>query len=439
MIRRRQLRRLLAPTAGLRASVGITLLGLILFLFGTGLSFRRILGPAIRNLSEGAEAAVGTLVPDESRAVSMHFLALAFLLLGLYFLFRGTRSFLRHLVEVLNPGLKSGGVADVYVRRLQLAQGPRIVALGGGTGLSTLLRGLKQHSSNITAIVTVTDDGGSSGVLRKEKGMIPPGDIRNCLVALADAEKAMTDLFQHRFGRNSGTLSGHSTGNLLIAALVDQSGGDFEAAVRRASDVLAIRGRVVPATLATVTLKAIVEGGDEVSGEVNIVKNGKRILRVFLDPANVEPHPEALESIRTADVICIGPGSLYTSIIPNLLVPGIAQALKESQAVKVYVCNVMTQPGESDAMTASEHVAAIVANVGTKIFDYVLLNNGEPGPDRLERYRESGQALVEPDADRVRALGFYPVVDNLMNESDFVRHDPLRVASRVISLMDKVA
>ncbi len=439
MIKGHRLRRMLAPTAGLRKSVAISLLGLVAFVAGLTLSFRSLLLPAVRSLSEASERAIGGFIREDSRDVAIHFLALALLVLGFYGLFMGTRSALRHLLEVLNPQLKSGGVADVYVRRLQLAQGPRIVALGGGTGLSTLLRGLKQHSSNITAIVTVTDDGGSSGILRKEKGMIPPGDIRNCLVALADAEKAMTDLFQHRFDRDSGTLSGHSMGNLLIAALADQSDGDFERAVRRASEVLAIRGRVVPATLQTVQLKAVVEGGDEISGEVEIAKCGRTIQRVFLDPANVTPHRDALEAIRTADLICIGPGSIYTSVIPNLLVPGIAQAIKDSSAVKVYICNVMTQPGESDAMSASEHVAAIMANAQTRIFDYVLLNTGVPQESLLGKYREVGQNLVDPDADRVRAMGFQPVSDNLMNDTDFVRHDPMRVAQRVMGLLDKVA
>jgi uncharacterized cofD-like protein len=338
------------------------------------------------------------------------------------------------MVETINPGAKSGIVRD-YRMRQQLAQGPHIVAIGGGTGLSTILRGLKAYSSNITAIVTVTDDGGSSGRLVKDKGMIPPGDIRNCLVALADAEKSMTDLFQHRFKNDSGSLSGHSMGNLLIAALVDQSNKDFEKAIERASDVLNIRGRVVPSTLANVQLKALLDDGIEITGETAIVEAGKKIERIYLEPSNVEPHKAALEAIRDADIVCIGPGSVFTSIIPNLLVPGIGQALKETQAVKVYICNVMTQPGESDSFSASEHVRAILRHTVSHIFDYVLVNTGVPSESAIDKYRGSGQFLVDADTDLIRSMGFRPITADFTSETDFVRHDPAKVASRVMGLL----
>jgi uncharacterized cofD-like protein len=338
------------------------------------------------------------------------------------------------MIATINPGIR-GPFGDEYRRRQILAQGPRIVAIGGGTGLSTLLRGLKLYSSNITAIVTVSDDGGSSGKLVKEKGMIPPGDIRNCLVALADAEKSMTDLFQHRFTSESGNLSGHSMGNLLIAALVDQSHGDFEKAVERASDVLAIRGRVIPATLDNVRLRALLDSGEEIAGETAIVEAGQKIRKIYLDPQGVAPHPAALEAIRDADIVVIGPGSVFTSIIPNLLVPGIAGALKETQAVKVYVCNVMTQPGESDSFSASQHVSAILTNTDSRIFDYVLVSTGSPSESSLEKYRESGQFLVDPDVDRIRGMGFRPVTGNFTSDTDFVRHDPSKVAERLMALL----
>jgi uncharacterized cofD-like protein len=305
--------------------------------------------------------------------------------------------------------------------------------------LSTLLRGLKQHTSNITAIVTVTDDGGSSGRLVQELKIIPPGDIRNCLVALADAEKVMTDLFQHRFKSISGSLSGHSIGNLLITALIEQSGGDFQNAINMASKVLAIRGRVIPSTLTRVQLKALMDDGQELMGETTIVHSDRKILRVFLEPPNPVPHPEALEAIHAADLICIGPGSVYTSIIPNLLVPGIAQAVRDSTAVKAYICNVMTQHGETDAFTAAEHVMAIQANVEHRICDYVLVNTGIPSVSALEKYGESAQFLVEADIDRIRALGFKVITGNFMSESDYVWHDPLRVASRLMDLLHKGA
>jgi len=309
--------------------------------------------------------------------------------------------------------------------------------MGGGTGLSTLLRGLKQQSSNITAVVTVTDDGGSSGKLIQEKGMIPPGDIRNCLVALADAEKSMTDLFQHRFQNDSGSLSGHAIGNLLIAALVDQAKGDFERAIEIASDVLAIRGRVVPSTLARVGLRAVLEDGVEVCGETAIVAAGRRIRRIHLDPPNCVGYKAAVEAIQAADLICIGPGSVYTSIIPNLLVPEIAEALRLSKAPKVYICNVMTQPGESDSFSASEHVTTIINNTERRVFDYVMVNTGTPNDSLLGRYREVGQHLVEPDIDRIRVMGLKVLQGNYMSETDFVRHDPMKVVSRLMTLVGR--
>jgi len=359
-----------------------------------------------------------------------------FLVLGAYAIFMGLKSAARRFMETVTPG-RGGGIITDYVRRQQLAQGPHIVAMGGGTGLSTLLRGLKHHTSNITAIVTVTDDGGSSGKLIKDKGMIPPGDIRNCLVALADAEKSMTDLFQHRFKRDSGSLSGHSMGNLLIAALVDQAHGDFEKAVEYASAVLAIRGKVLPSTLEHVSLRALLEDGSEICGETAIVEAGQRIRNIYLDPANIQPHPSALAAIEDADLIVIGPGSVFTSVIPNLLVPGIADAVRNARAPKVYVCNVMTQPGESDSFSASEHVTAVLNNVEKKVFDYVMINSTAPSESSLEAYREAGQHWVEPDMDRIRAMGFRVIAGDFMSESDVVRHNPMRVAERLLKLVAK--
>ena len=225
--------------------------------------------------------------------------------------------------------------------------------------------------------------------------------------------------------------------NVLIAALVDQAQGDFEKAVEIASDVLAIRGRVVPSTLERVSLRAILEDGAEICGETAIVAAGQLIRRIFLDPASVAPHLPALEAIRNADLICIGPGSVYTSVIPNLLIPGIAQALRESKAPKVYICNVMTQPGESDSFTASEHVTAVQVNVQARIFDYVMVNTAVPSDASLEKYRESGQFFVDADFDRIKAMGFRPVTGNFMSESDFVRHDPMRVAARLVQMVTR--
>lgn len=434
MSKRYRLRRYLAPTAGMRKAIAVGVLGILLLLLGSALSFRVVLRPALEKIALVTRGMLSRIVSDENLDSATYNAGGAFLVIGGYLAFIGFRNGIRHMMETINPGMQ-GPIGDIYRRRQILAQGPRIVAIGGGTGLSTLLRGLKLYSSNITAIVTVSDDGGSSGKLVKEKGMIPPGDIRNCLVALADAEKSMTDLFQHRFTHGSGNLSGHSMGNLLIAALVDQSHGDFEKAVEQASDVLAIRGRVIPATLDTVTLRALLDSGQEICGETAIVEAGQKIRKIYLDPPDVLPHRSALDAIRDADMVCIGPGSVFTSIIPNLLVPGIAQALKETQAIKVYICNVMTQPGESDSFSASQHVSAILTNTESRIFDYVLVNTGSPSEASLEKYRESGQFLVEPDVDRIRGMGFRPVTGSFTSDTDFVRHDPSKVAQRLMSLL----
>jgi len=436
MINRHRIRRMMAPAVGLRRSVATLLAGLAAFLFGFALSFRLLLLPAIERLAQWWTARLGNVMPSSDVDQTIHLVGGGMLLLGFYLSFVGVRGALRAFMETLNPGQK-GRMVNIYVRRQQLANGPRIVALGGGTGLSTLLRGLKQHSSNITAIVTVTDDGGSSGRLVQEMGIIPPGDIRNCLVALADAEKLMTDVFQHRFRTNRGPLAGHSLGNLLIAGLMEQCDGDVERALAMASAVLNIRGRVIPSTLEHVHLRALLEDGEELCGETTIVAGGRRIRRLYLEPETAAAFPDAIAAIQEADLICIGPGSVYTSVIPNLLVGGISEAIQASPAVKAYICNVMTQPGESDSFTAAEHLTAIQANVPGKIVDCVLVNTGVPSSFAVDRYAESDQFLVESDVDRVRAMGYRVVAGNFMHEQDYVRHDPFKVAARLVSLLEK--
>ncbi|MCC6442582.1 MAG: YvcK family protein [Armatimonadetes bacterium] len=315
-----------------------------------------------------------------------------------------------------------------------MAQGQRIVVLGGGTGLSTLLRGLKEFTSNITAIVTVTDDGGSSGRLGKELGVLPPGDIRNCLVALADAEPLMTELFQHRFKEGAPDLAGHSFGNLLIAAMTAIT-GDFEEAIKETSNILAIRGRVLPSTLCHVTLQAEMSDGRMVVGETNITRcSGKQIRRILLDPAEVYPLQEALDAIHKAAIIIIGPGSVFTSVVPNLLVRGIAEAIAGANAVKIYVCNVMTQAEETARYSASDHVQAVIRHAPLRLFDYVLANTEVPSEPLLERYRQEGADYVVPDLDKIQALGFTPVGARLISQTHVVRHDPHKLAEAVINL-----
>ncbi len=436
MIRRYRFRKLIAPTAGFRKAAVYLIVGLSCFVLGFVISFRVQIPSMIDVLTRRTDAVLSQFVSGENLEGARHVLGGVLLLVGLILVVQAIRYSLRSLFNILNPDARNG-LADTFRRRLVLAQGPRIVVLGGGTGLSTLLRGLKTYTSNITAVVTVTDDGGSSGRLTEELGLIPPGDIRNCLVALADAEKSMTDLFQHRFAGGSGSLSGHSLGNLLIAALTAQAHGDFEKAIEIASDVLAIRGRVVPSTLEHVHLKALMEDGEELVGETTIVGAAKRIRRIYLDPGDVAANETALTAIREADLICVGPGSVFTSVIPNLLVPGIAEAIDASHAKKAYICNVMTQRGESDAFSAAEHVGAIRANIDHRLFDYVMVNTGIPSSSTLDKYRGAGQSLVEPDLDRIRAMGYRVLPGDYMNETDMVRHDPMRLAARLMSLVER--
>jgi uncharacterized cofD-like protein len=433
MIRRPRMRRLLAPSADLVRAVLLFIVGLIAFGLGMGLSYRSLVLPLFQTTHNQARWVAETLVGGDVDQV-LWISGGLFLLFGTFLTLRSARAALNHIFETLMPGLK-GGKMDVYLRRQQLAQGPRIVAIGGGTGLSTLLRGLKTHSSNITAIVTVTDDGGSSGRLRRDKAMIPPGDIRNCLVALADAEKSMTDLFQHRFAGESGHLSGHSMGNLLIAALVDQAHGDFEKAIQIASDVLSIRGRVVPSTLEKVGLCAELNDGQTVRGETAIVEAAGKIHRIELDPPTCRPTQEALDAIAAADLIVVGPGSVFTSVVPNLLVPDVAAALKAARAPKVYVCNVMTQTGETDEFTASEHVSALLTHVGSGVIDYAMVNTAVPSEEARRKYAHANQSFVDPDIDRIRALGIRVIAGDYVSETDVVRHDPMKVASRLVAMV----
>jgi len=326
---------------------------------------------------------------------------------------------------------QEGRAAEIIYARYSLRRGPKIVVIGGGTGLSVLLRGLKEYTSNLTAIVTVADDGGSSGRLRGDLGILPPGDIRNCLVALADKEPLMEELLQYRF--STGELAGHSMGNLLLAALTELSGG-FDRAVRSMSKVLAVRGQVLPATLTDVTLCAEMADGTVVQGESNISRGAGGIKKVFLRPSRCLPLPEALAAIKEADAVVLGPGSLYTSIIPNLLVRGIPEALTRTGAIKIYVCNVMTQPGETGGYTASDHLRAIIAHAG-RFLDYAVLNTGQVPPRLQARYRQEGAEPVAADVAAVAKLGVRAVGEDLIHQTEVVRHHPDKLAQAVLHLV----
>jgi uncharacterized cofD-like protein len=360
-------------------------------------------------------------------------LGLPVIVLGVLLIFAGTQQVVRSITGALNPETREP-IVDIIRRRRQLAQGYRIVVVGGGTGLSTMLRGLKEYTSNITAVVTVTDDGGSSGRLTRDFGMPPPGDIRNCLVALADAEPLMTELFQYRFRQGGEALQGHSFGNLLIAAMMNIT-GDFEEAVRQTSRVLAIRGRVLPSTLRHVHIFAELLDGTHVEGEQEISSAQQPIRRMGLSDPDAEPLDEALAAIATADAIIIGPGSVYTSIIPNFLVKRIADAVADSSALKIYVCNVMTQPHETSGFGASDHVRAVIEQAKRRVFDYVLVNTTPPSEELVRRYSSADSFFVHPDLDSIRAMGFRPVAGDYLSESAVVRHDPRKLSQSIVRLL----
>lgn len=313
-------------------------------------------------------------------------------------------------------------------------QTPRVVVIGGGTGLSVMLRGLKKKPVDITAIVTVADDGGSSGVLRDGLNIPPPGDIRNVLSALADTEPLLSQLLQYRFKQVDG-LIGHPLGNLILAALSEIT-GDFVGAVRELSRVLAVRGQVLPAATIPIILKAEMEDGALIVGESKIPEARGRIKRVMIEPADVEPLPEAVEAITRADVIIVGPGSLYTSIIPNLLVPDIAQAVVASPALKVFICNVMTQPGETDFYTVGDHLKAVRDHIGCNLFDYVIVNNGAIPSEVEQKYAEEGAAIVEIDEEELTLQGYRIIADELVYFHTYLRHDADKLSHHIYKLVE---
>ena len=324
--------------------------------------------------------------------------------------------------------------------------GLRVVAIGGGTGLSTLLRGLKlrvPHAgllaqpaakpliADLTAVVTVTDDGGSSGRLRRDFNMLPPGDLRNCMVALSEDEGLISRLFRHRFDK--GDLEGHNFGNLFIAALTEMT-GDFAQAIRLSADILATRGHLFPATASNVTVAARMEDGSVVRGETNITASRQRIVELMLDPPDPPPPPETLAAIAAADLITIGPGSLYTSIVTNLLVKGIPEALGAAQGTRVFICNLMTQANESLHLTASQHIERIYEHAGRPIFDYAILNTAPVSKELRERYAAEGAEITIADIDRVEALGIQCITGNFAAEGDVLRHAADRVTTALLSL-----
>ena len=321
----------------------------------------------------------------------------------------------------------------------------RVVAIGGGTGLSTLLRGLRRHVavpgragemrgqiSDLAAVVTVTDDGGSSGRLRQDFNMLPPGDLRNCMVALSEEEDLLTQLFNHRF-RSGDALKGHNFGNLFVAALTEIT-GDFALAIEISSKILATRGRIYPATTANTTLVARMDDGSLVRGETKITASRRRIVELMLDPPGSAPLPETLDAIERADLITVGPGSLYTSLITNLLVDGIPSALERARGLRVYVSNLMTQANESLNLTASEHIERIYRHTHASIFDCAIVNTGRFSPQTLARYAAQSAAPIVPDIEKIEALGVRVIAGDFASEENVVRHAADRVASALLEM-----
>src|ERR1700686_430585 len=322
----------------------------------------------------------------------------------------------------------------------------RVVAIGGGTGLSTLLKGLKRYVMTpalatvgqptireLCGVVTVSDNGGSSGRLRNEFNMLPPGDVRNCIVALSEDEALLSRLFQHRFQKGSG-LEGHSFGNLFLAALTSIT-GDFAEAVRLSSEILLTRGHIYPATMSSVELEALFEDGTRVRGETRITASTGKIGELVLVPSAVKPLPQTLEAIAAADLITIGPGSLFTSLIPNLLVRGIPEAILESRAIKVFVCNLMTQANESLSLTAADHIRALNDHAGVRLFDYALINRKTASPEMKAKYALEGASQIVVDLEAIEALGVCPVQGDYLEEGGGARHATGRVAHDLMALM----
>lgn len=400
------------PGIGIKRWIGLSVFGVILLILGTA-----------------------NLRSQEFWLVQ--FLDALIVISGIIILILGIKRMMRSFIAVFIPASRGTELIDILYQKKQLSRGPRIVAVGGGTGLSILLSGLKNYSSNISAVVTVADNGGSSGRLRQQFDVLPPGDIRNCLVALADAPTLMRDLFQFRFDGNS-ELAGHSFGNLFLTVMTRLT-GDFEKAIKEVSKVLALRGRVIPSTLEDVTLVADFNDGSTVCGEEQIPRARKAINRVRLSAEHPAATQDALNAIKQAQIIILGPGSLYTSIIPNLLIKEITHEIAKSEALKVYVCNVMTQPGETDGYTVSDHISALVKHSHPRILDYCLVNNGEVPADVLRRYSKDKSLLVVNDRKKAEGLGYRVVEEDFsMIVDGVVRHDSEKLAKIILSFIEEI-
>ncbi|WP_298847128.1 gluconeogenesis factor YvcK family protein [Clostridium sp.] len=385
------------------------------------------------------------LINKHYHSMSKMALAALIIVFGALTIYLAIMQVIKFFVILINTGsvdvdISSTKLEDLIYEKRVLVKGPKIVVIGGGTGLSTMLRGLKKYTNNITAIVTVADDGGGSGVLRDDLGILPPGDIRNCILALADTEPLMDELLQYRF--KDGRLKDQSFGNLFLAAM-DGISNNFEEAVQKMSSVLAVTGRVIPVTLDNMTLKAKLKNGNIIDGESNIpkgvIENKSPIDEVFIEPKDARALKEALVAIGEADAVILGPGSLYTSIIPNLLVKEIRNALYKTKAIRIYVSNIMTQPGESDNYSVSDHIKAINRHAKGKVVDYVLVNTGKISSELELKYHIDNSNMVIVNEEEIKKHGIGVIKSNFVKVGkDHIRHDTDKLATILIeTIMEK--
>ncbi|MCB2305238.1 YvcK family protein [Clostridium estertheticum] len=385
------------------------------------------------------------LINKEYHPLSKIVLSALIIVLGVLIIYVAIIQIIKFFIILVNTGsidvtIGSRKFEDLIYEKRVLIKGPKIVVIGGGTGLSTMLRGLKKYTNNITAIVTVADDGGGSGVLREDLGILPPGDIRNCILALADTEPLMDELLQYRF--KDGRLKDQSFGNLFLAAM-DGISNNFEEAVQKMSSVLAVTGRVIPVTLDNMTLKAKLKNGNIIDGESNIPKgvidNKSPIDEVFIEPTDARALKEALVAINEADAVILGPGSLYTSIIPNLLVKEIRNALYKTKSIRIYVSNIMTQPGESDNYTVNDHIKAINRHAKGKVVDYVLVNTGKISSELELRYRNDNSNMVIINEEEIKKQGIGLIRSDFVKiGKGHIRHDTEKLATILVeTIMEK--
>jgi len=410
------------PGMHLKRWLALLLLGVVIVGLGAAIFLRDLYRATDADTIPVVYWVTGAWLEPQVRATLVALLGLTLTGIGMWGLMR----------SVISPFVGRGNsVMEVLYTKRYLARGPRIVAMGGGTGLSTLLRGIKGYSANITAVVAVADDGGSSGQLRQQLGIIPPGDIRNCIAALADAEPLMTQLMQYRFPPGSG-LDNHAFGNLFIAAMTAVT-GDFEEAVRESNRVLAVRGQVLPATSVPLNLSAQLASGRYLYGQAAITAAEEPIERVFIEPADVRANGEALERILEAEMIVIGPGSLFSSVLPNLLITDVRDALAAAPGLIVYVCNVATQPGETEELSASEHLSALFDHVGDGLIDYVIINRNNDAR-RPEGWRAHP---VEVDVRRLEELPVVIIEEDVVDPANAHRHDPAKLAAALMRLQQE--